>query len=150
MIFFFRTPPFSSDEESVEESESMDMELEQLQKYHQRGKTLQSRLHQAPTVQIRSNKPGLVQVKQTPARHPFSSLNLPQPQLSGSNLTTVTKIDSEDDEDDDIWSDDGSELHEIDVKQLQSYKDQNGNVDKRNYGKGKLDNIHHNMWLLTL
>lgn len=52
--------------------------------------------------------------------------------------TTVTKIESDDDkDDDDDWSE-VSELQEIDPRQLQSFKDQNGNVEKRNFGKGKL------------
>lgn len=48
---------------------------------------------------------------------------------------TVTKLASEDEEED--WSD-VSELEEIDSRQFQSSKDQNGNVENRNFGKGKL------------
>lgn len=39
------------------------------------------------------------------------------------------------DEEEDGWADVG-ELQEIDLSQLRSHKDQNGNVDKRNFGKG--------------
>ncbi|XP_053170451.1 cilium assembly protein DZIP1 [Scomber japonicus] len=130
--FITRTPPFSSDEES--EEEYTDMEEEPPQK-HQRGKTLQSRLNQAPTHQIRSSKPSLVQARQPPTRH--LSSNPLQSQLSGGGVTktTVTKMESDDDkDDDDDWSE-VSELQEIDPKQLQSFKDQNGNVEKRNFGK---------------
>lgn len=41
---------------------------------------------------------------------------------------------SEEDEDD--WSD-VSELQEIDLKQLQTFKDQNGNINKKTSEKGQ-------------
>ncbi|CAK6978685.1 cilium assembly protein DZIP1 [Scomber scombrus] len=131
--FITRTPPFSSDEES--EEEDTDMEEKQPQK-HQRGKPLQSRLNQASTLQIRPSIAGPVQARQPPTRHLLSSNPL-QSQLSGGGVTktTVTKMESDDDGDDyDDWSE-VSEMQEIDPRQLQSFKDQNGNVEKRNFGK---------------
>lgn len=58
--------------------------------------------------------------------------------VGGVTKTAVTKMES--DEEEDEWSD-VSELQEIDPRQLQSHKDQNGNVDKRNFGKGKLTSL---------
>lgn len=100
-----------------------------------RGKSLQPRLNQAPPVQNRASKASPVQARQAPARHSFSS----NPQQSRGSVgavtkTTVTKVESDDE---DEWSED-SELQDIDFRQLQSYKDQNSNVDKRNFGKGTL------------
>ncbi|CAK6978684.1 cilium assembly protein DZIP1 [Scomber scombrus] len=128
-----RTFITSSDEES--EEEDTDMEEKQPQK-HQRGKPLQSRLNQASTLQIRPSIAGPVQARQPPTRHLLSSNPL-QSQLSGGGVTktTVTKMESDDDGDDyDDWSE-VSEMQEIDPRQLQSFKDQNGNVEKRNFGK---------------
>lgn len=48
--------------------------------------------------------------------------------------TTVTAMER--DEDDGDWSE-VSELQEIDPGQLQSYRDQNGNTEKRSFGKGE-------------
>lgn len=112
------------------------MEEEQPQK-HQRGKSPQPRLNQATVVQFRANKASPVQARQAPARHSLSS-NLQQARGSGGGVTktAVTKMES-DEEEEDEWSE-VSELLEIDPRQLQSHKDQNGNVDKRNFGKGKL------------
>ncbi|XP_070814009.1 cilium assembly protein DZIP1 isoform X2 [Chaetodon trifascialis] len=125
-----RTPPFSSDEES--EEEDTDMEEEQPPK-HQRGKSPQSRQNQATPVQIRASKAGPVQARQAPAKHLYSS-SPQQARLSagGAIKTSVTKMES--DEEEDEWSE-VSELQEIDPRQLQSRKDQNGNVDKRSFGK---------------
>ncbi|XP_042369266.1 zinc finger protein Dzip1 isoform X2 [Plectropomus leopardus] len=124
--FTAKTPPFSSDEESDEED--TDMEEEQPPK-HQRGKSPQPRLNQ---VQIRSSKPSPVQSKQAPARHSSSS-NSQQVRgsVGGVTKTAVTKIDSDED---DEWSE-VSELQEIDPKRLQSHKDQNGNLEKKSFGK---------------
>lgn len=58
--------------------------------------------------------------------------------VGGVTKAAVTKMDS--DEEEEEWSD-VSELQEIDPRQLQSHKDQNGNVDKRNFGKGKLTSL---------
>ncbi|KAM9334295.1 cilium assembly protein DZIP1 isoform 2-T2 [Symphorus nematophorus] len=136
-----RTPPFSSDEES--EEEDSDMEEEQPQKV-QRGKSPQFRLNQATPVQIRASKASPVQARQAPARH--SSSSNPQ-QARGSvgsvTKTVVTKMESDEDEDD--WSE-VSELQEIDPRQLQSQKDQNGNVEKRNFGKeNKINDLARKM-----
>eukprot|EP00064_Thunnus_orientalis_P009635 superscaffoldBa00001238_g9660 len=143
--FTTKTPPFSSDEES--EEEDTDMEEEQPQK-HQRGKTPQPRLNQATPLHIRASKASPVQARQAPAGHSFSSNPL-QSRGSGGGVTktTVTKMESDDDDDDDDdeWSE-VSELQEIDPRQLQSYKDQNGNVDKRNFGKeNKINDLARKM-----
>lgn len=103
---------------------------------HQRGKSPQPRLNQASPVQFRASKASPVQARQAAARLPFAS----NPQQSWGSVgvvtkTAVTKMESDDDEDE--WSE-VSELQEIDPRQLQGYKDQNGNVDKKNFGKGKL------------
>lgn len=103
---------------------------------HQRGKSPQSRQNQAIPVQIRASKASPVQARQAPAKHLFSS-NPQQARLSvgGVTKTSITKMES--DEEEDEWSE-VSELQEIDPRQLQSHKDQNGNVDKRGFGTGKL------------
>lgn len=130
-----RTPPFSSDEES--EEEETDTEEEEQPRKHQRGKSPQSRLKQATPVQIRSSKASPVQARKAPAMHSFSSSSQQaRGTVGGVTRTAVTKMES-DEEEEDEWSD-VSELQEIDQRQLQSHKDQNGNVDKRNFGKGKL------------
>lgn len=100
------------------------------------GRPLQPRLNQATLVQNRASKDSVVPARQAPGRHSSFSAN---PQLSCGMVgavtkTTVTKVESDDDEGE--WSE-VSELQEIDPRQLQSYKDQNSNVDKRNFGKGK-------------
>lgn len=127
----FRTPPFSSDEES--EEDDSDMEEEQPQK-HQRGKSPPSRPNQAAPVQIKASKASPVQARHALTKQSFS-FNSQQARGSagGVTKTAVTKMESEED---DEWAD-ISELQEIDPKQLQSHKDQNGNVEKRNFGKGK-------------
>ncbi|XP_069376950.1 cilium assembly protein DZIP1 isoform X2 [Paralichthys olivaceus] len=126
-----KTPPFSSDEESEEE----DMEEEQPPK-HQRGKSPLPKIIQATPVQIRAGKTSPVQARQAVTRQPFSSgTQLPRGSVGVVTKTAVTKIESDDeDEEEEEWSE-VSELQEIDSKQLQGYKDQNGNVDKRNYKK---------------
>ncbi|XP_040888053.1 zinc finger protein Dzip1 isoform X3 [Toxotes jaculatrix] len=135
--FTTKTPPFSSDEES--EEEDTDTEEEQPQKL-QRDKSPQPRLNQATPVQIRASKASPVQTRHAAARQSFSS----NPQQSRGSVgavtkTAVTKMESDDDEDE--WSE-VSELQEIDPRQLQGYKDQNGNVDKKNFGKGKENKIN--------
>lgn len=109
------------------------MEEEPPQKI-QRGKSPQLRLSQAAPVQIKASP---VQARQAAARQSFSS----NPQQSWGSAgvvtkTAVSKMESDEDEDEDDWSE-VSELQEIDPRQLQGYKDQNGNVDKKNFGKGK-------------
>ncbi|XP_039998510.1 zinc finger protein Dzip1 isoform X3 [Xiphias gladius] len=134
--FTTKTPPFSSDEESEEE----DTEMEEEQPHnHQRGKSPQPRLNQASPVQFRASKASPVQARQAAARLPFAS----NPQQSWGSVgvvtkTAVTKMESDDDEDE--WSE-VSELQEIDPRQLQGYKDQNGNVDKKNFGKENKINV---------
>lgn len=137
-----KTPPFSSDESSEEEETDME---EQPQK-HQRGKSPQSRLTQATPVQIRASKASPAQARQAPAKHSFSS-NQQQQQATASaggvTKTAVTKMDS--DEEEEEWSE-VSELREIDPRQLQSHRDQNGNVDKRNFGKeNKINDLARKM-----
>ncbi|XP_023285632.1 zinc finger protein Dzip1-like isoform X1 [Seriola lalandi dorsalis] len=132
--FTTRTPPFSSDEESKEED--TDMEEEQPPK-HQRGKSPQPRLNQATPVQIRASKASPVQARQAAVRQSFSS----NPQQSWGSVGVVTKTAvSKMESDEDEWSE-VSELQEIDPKQLQGYRDQNGNVDKRNFGKENKINV---------
>ncbi|XP_033957902.1 cilium assembly protein DZIP1 isoform X1 [Pseudochaenichthys georgianus] len=121
--FASKTPPFSSDAES--EGEDTDME-EEPPKTPQRGKSPQPRLN---LTQIRASP---VQSGQAPTRTSFSS-NPPQTRVSGGGVTKTTVAKIESDEEDD-WSD-VSELQQIDPKRLQSFKDQNGNVEKRNVGK---------------
>ncbi|KAM3585722.1 uncharacterized protein V6R79_025466 [Siganus canaliculatus] len=124
-----KTPPFSSDEEC--EEEVSDIEEEEPQK-HTKPKSPQSRLNQATVVQSRPSKTSPVQAMQPAPRLSFSS-NHEQARNSvgGVTKTAVTKIESDEDDD---WSD-VSELQEIHPKQLQGHKDQNGNVEKRNFGK---------------
>ncbi|XP_071320762.1 cilium assembly protein DZIP1 isoform X2 [Trachinotus anak] len=134
--FTTKTPPFSSDEES--EEEDPDVEEEQPLK-HQRGKSPQPRLNKATPVQIRASKASAIQARQAAARQSFSS----NPQQSwgsagGVTKTATTKMESDDDEDE--WSE-VSELQEIDPRQLQGYRDQNGNVDKRSFGKENKINV---------
>ncbi|XP_029370134.1 cilium assembly protein DZIP1 isoform X2 [Echeneis naucrates] len=132
--FASRTPPFSSDEESNDEDSYME------EKHPQkplRGKAPQPRLKQATPIQIRSSKASPVQGRQS-----FSS----NPQQSWGPVgvvpkTTAPKTDSDEDEDEeDEWSE-VSVLQEIDPRQLQSFKDQNGNVDKKNFGKENKINV---------
>lgn len=111
------------------------MEEEPPQK-HQRGKSPQSRLTQGTPVQIRANKSSPGQARQAPARHSFASNQQVTASVGGVTKTAVTKMES-DEEEEEEWSE-ISELQEIDPRQLQNHRDQNGNVDKRNFGKGKL------------
>lgn len=118
--FTTRTPPFSSGEES--DDVDTDVEEERRHQKHQRGKSPQPRLSQ---VQMGASRAGPVQSRQ--AHGPQSFASNPQQARGGS---AVAKMESDDDE----WSQ-VSELQEIDPKRLQNFKDQNGNVDKRNFGK---------------
>ncbi|XP_030014499.1 cilium assembly protein DZIP1 isoform X2 [Sphaeramia orbicularis] len=133
-----KTSPFSSDEEETEDDDT-DMEAEEQPPRHhqnQRGKVPQLRLNQAAPVQIKATKSSPVLAKQTAVRNQFISSSQGSRGLTGGAMkTAVTKLDS-DDEDKEDWSE-ISELQEIDPKQLQSFKDQNGNVDKRSFGKEK-------------
>ncbi|KAI9526005.1 hypothetical protein NQZ68_002553 [Dissostichus eleginoides] len=103
----------------------------------QRGKSPQPRLN---LTQIRASP---VQSGQAPSRTSFSS-NPPQTRGSGGSVTKTTVAKIESDEEDE-WSD-VSELQEIDPKRLQSFKDQNGNVEKRNVGKeNKINDLARKM-----
>ncbi|XP_034533809.1 zinc finger protein Dzip1 isoform X2 [Notolabrus celidotus] len=124
-----KTPPFSSDEESEEEDTDLDLEEEQPQKLQSR-KSPQPRLN---PVQIRSSKASAVQPRQPPPRQSVSSITQQRGSAVSVTKTAVTKVESDDDEDDD-WSE-VSELQEIDKGPLQSHKDQNGNVEKKRFGK---------------
>lgn len=122
-----RTPPFSSDEEESEEEDS-DTEEEQPLK-HQRGIQQQPRPNQAAPIQIRASKASPILERQAAVRQSSaSSLQHSHVKTAGPTKTAVTQIESDEEEDD--WSD-VSELEEIDPKRLQSYKDQNGNMDTR-------------------
>lgn len=127
---FFRTPPFSSDEESEEETE-----IEEEPPKPQRGKSQQPSLNQGVPVQTKTSKAIPVLVRQAAVRQSFST-SPQQTTVLDTHVTrtVVTKLASDDEEDD--WSD-VSELQEIDSRQLQSSKDQNGNVENRNFAKGK-------------
>ncbi|XP_077368656.1 cilium assembly protein DZIP1 isoform X2 [Festucalex cinctus] len=94
---------------------------------HQWGKTSQAKINKEEAVPISLQKPNLIQAKPAPAGPPyFKSL------LAGDmTKTAIMKLHSEDE---DEFSD-VSELQEIDSRQLQSFKDQNGNVEKTNVGK---------------
>ncbi|XP_063733846.1 cilium assembly protein DZIP1 isoform X2 [Eleginops maclovinus] len=129
-----KTPPFSSDEESEEEDTDME---EETPKTQQKGKSPQPRIN---LTQIRASP---VQSSQAPSRNSFSS-NPQQTRGSGSGVTktTVTKIETDEE---DEWSD-VSELQEINPKRLQSFKDQNGNVEKTNVGKeNKINDLARKM-----
>lgn len=131
--FTSKTPPFSSNEES--EEEDTDTEEEPPQK-PQRGKSPQLRPSQATPVQIKASP---VQSRQAATRQPFSSK--PQQSWGSAGVVTKTAVSKmESDEDEDDWSE-VSELQEIDPRQFQGYKDQNGNVDKKNFGKENKINI---------
>ncbi|TNN61514.1 Zinc finger protein Dzip1 [Liparis tanakae] len=124
--FTTRTPPFSSGEES--DDVDTDVEEERRHQKHQRGKSPQPRLSQ---VQTGASRAGPVQ--SGPARGPQAFASNP-PQVWGGSA--VAKMESDEDE----WSQ-VSELQEVDPKRLQNFKDQNGNVDKRNFGKGKWSSL---------
>uniref|UniRef100_A0AAV2LCS2 Cilium assembly protein DZIP1 domain-containing protein n=1 Tax=Knipowitschia caucasica TaxID=637954 RepID=A0AAV2LCS2_KNICA len=101
------TPPFSSDEESEDE----ETDSEEAHQLDQRNKV--------SLVQNRS-----VLTKQASV----TSINSLQSRAPSAG---VTKMDSEDEDD---WSE-VSELQEIDPKELPTFKDQNGNVEKKSVGK---------------
>lgn len=136
-----RTPPFSSEEDS--EDDVTDEDEEQPLK-HQQGKSAQPRLNQATPIQIRAGKASPVQARQAVVKHsPAFSLQQSRVSVGSVAKTAVTKMESDKEEDD--WSD-VSELQEIDPRQLQSYKDQNGNVEKKNHGKeNKISDLARNM-----
>lgn len=114
------TPPFSSDEES-EEEEDDETDTEEELHLDQRNKP--------NLVQNRANVAPPVQTKQASV----SSISSSQSRGVTRTVTqtAVSNVDSEDDED---WSD-VSELQEIDPKGLHNFKDQNGNLEKKSFGK---------------
>ncbi|XP_008276240.1 cilium assembly protein DZIP1 isoform X2 [Stegastes partitus] len=136
-ILSSKTPPFSSDEDS--EEQDTDSEEEQPVK-PQRGKSPQPRLNQATPVQIRASKASPVLSRQAAVRQSSTSTHQQsRASVGGVTKTAVTKMESDDEGDG--WSE-VSELQEIDPRQLQNYKDQNGNVDKRNHSKeNKINDI---------
>uniref|UniRef100_A0A3Q2YY16 C2H2-type domain-containing protein n=1 Tax=Hippocampus comes TaxID=109280 RepID=A0A3Q2YY16_HIPCM len=94
---------------SFVDSEDEDTDMEDTESpQHQRGKTSQARINKEEAVQISARKSNLIQTRPAP-----------------------TVLDDEDE------LSDVSELQEIDSRQLQSFKDQNGNVEKTNFAKGK-------------
>lgn len=96
----------------------------------QQSKSPKPRLNQAAPAQTKASKPSPV-----PTRHAsVGQASKPLQSQPPVTRTEVTKVESGEDEDD--WSD-VSELQEIDLKPLQAFKDQNGNVNKKNYGKGQ-------------
>ncbi|CAB1433496.1 unnamed protein product [Pleuronectes platessa] len=129
-----RTFTLISDEDSDEE----DTEEKQPPK-PQRARSAQTRMNQATPVHIRAGKASPVQTRQTFS----SSTQQPWGSVGVVTKTAVKKMESDDDDEDDDDDDDKeewsevSELLEIDSKQLQGYRDQNGNVDKRNFKKDK-------------
>lgn len=130
-LWFIRTPPFSSEEDSEDDVTDED---EEQPLTHQQGKLPQPGLNQATPIQTRAGKASPVQARQAVVKQP-PAISLQQSRVSVGSVTktAVTKLESDDEEDD--WSD-VSELQEIDPRQLQSYKDQNGNVEKNHHGKG--------------
>ncbi|XP_077406005.1 cilium assembly protein DZIP1 isoform X2 [Vanacampus margaritifer] len=126
-----KTPPFSFFVDPEDEDTDMeDTEPPQ----HQWGKTSQGRINKEEAVQISSRKSNLIQAKPAPAGPSYF-----KSQLAGDmTKTAIIKLEN-DNEDEDYEDDfsDVSELQEIDSRQLQSFKDQNGNVQKTNFGKEK-------------
>ncbi|XP_076004884.1 cilium assembly protein DZIP1 isoform X2 [Genypterus blacodes] len=117
-VFTSKTPPFSSDGESDEDDSDKEEEQSQKPQHYPRAKSPQPKLIQATPVQMR---PSIFSQKQS---SPSGYLK-----PSSTSKRTITMMDSDDD-----WSE-VSELQEIDPRQLQSYKDHNGNTDKTKAGK---------------
>lgn len=134
-----KTPPFSSDDDSEEEDTDME---EELPLKLPRGKSPQPRLSQATPVQIRASKASPVLTRQAAVRQSSTS-STQQPRTPGGGVTKTAVTKMESDEEEDEWSE-VSELQEIDPRQLQSYKDQNGNVDKRNH-ENKINDLARKM-----
>lgn len=127
-----RTPPFSSDEDSnEEESDDDEEEGEEGPPKHQRAKPLQLKLNPLTSAQAVA-RPS----RNTPvlARQAVVTQTVGAP--SSMAITNVESEEEEDEEEDD-WSD-VSELQEIDPKRFQNNRDQNSNVDKRSFGKGRV------------
>ncbi|XP_019724126.1 cilium assembly protein DZIP1 isoform X2 [Hippocampus comes] len=124
-----KTPPFCSFVDSEDEDTDMeDTESPQ----HQRGKTSQARINKEEAVQISARKSNLIQTRPAPTVLASSKSHL----AGDATKTAVMKLENgNDDEDDEDELSDVSELQEIDSRQLQSFKDQNGNVEKTNFAK---------------
>lgn len=103
---------------------------------HQRGKSQQPSLNQGVPVQTKTSKAIPVLARQAAVRQSFST-SPQQTTVLDTHVTrtVVTKLESDDDEEED-WSD-VSELQEVDSKRFQSTSDQNGNVDNRSFVKGE-------------
>lgn len=126
--FATKTPPFSSEEESEDDVTEED---EEQPLKHQQGKLPQPRFNQATQIQTRADKASPVQDRQAVVRQsPISSIQYSKLLVGGVTKTAVTKLKSDEEEDD--WS----EVSEQQETDLQNYKDQNGNVEKKNHGKG--------------
>lgn len=123
--FATKTPPFSSEEESEDDVTEED---EEQPLKHQQGKSPPPRFNQATQIQTRADKASPVQDRQAVVRQlPISSIQYSK--VGGVTKTAVTKLNSDEEEDD--WS----EVSEQQETDLQNYKDQNGNVEKKNHGK---------------
>ncbi|XP_024865488.1 zinc finger protein Dzip1 isoform X2 [Kryptolebias marmoratus] len=110
----------SSDDDSEEEESNTEEEEEE----PQRSKSPKPRLNQS-----KASKPSPVLIR-TASGSQASKAPLSRP--AETRTPPAAKAESEEDEDD--WSD-VSELQEIDPKQLQGFKDQNGNIPKKSYEK---------------
>ncbi|XP_055021536.1 cilium assembly protein DZIP1 [Boleophthalmus pectinirostris] len=109
-----RRYPSISDEESEEEETDAEEELQLDQR--KKSSVVQNR-----TTPVLTKQASVTSVSSLPTRGLTTEVT----------KTTVMKIDSEDEE---TWSE-VSELQEIDPKGLQSFKDQNGNVERKSFGK---------------
>lgn len=142
-----KTPPFSSDEETEEEEEETEEEgEEELPQKHRQERVYQ---HKGPQPRIIQSQPKASQARPTHGKpvharpshtkpvHTRTNLAPPPKpqQLKGPVVHTsrtavnttkgvVPGVESEGE-----WTE-GSEMEEIDLQQLQNYKDQNGNVKK--------------------
>ncbi|XP_061657798.1 cilium assembly protein DZIP1 isoform X1 [Syngnathoides biaculeatus] len=124
-----KTPSFSSFVDSEEEdTDKEDNEPPQ----HQWGKTSQAKINMEEAVQISARKSNMIQ-----ARPALTGISSSKSQLAGGVITTaVMQLENDDnDEDDDDELSDVSELQEIDSRQLQRVKDQNGHIEMSNFGK---------------
>lgn len=132
------TPLFSSDEESNEEETDEQEEEEEQEEppKHHKSKPLQLKLNPPDPTQIinrqRRNTPVLAR-QAVVTQSPSASNRQDRATVGGPTTMVITNMESEEDDD---WSD-VSELQEIDPKQFQNNRDQNSNVDKRSFSKGR-------------
>lgn len=108
----------------------MEEEEEPLQE--QRVKSSNLKLNQV--VQIKGSKPTAVLARPTATSQSSSKPQPPRASAGSAIRQAVTKMESEDDNEEE-WSD-VSELVEIKPRQLNGFKDQNGNIDKGDSNKG--------------